>query len=101
MISHLVSDKFDQDLYTMFTHSLHAKQEGEGVSFRKTKPIKQLPTQDRTFDSQEDKDAISNRTSTTSKLELGGGFTMRSIKDRLAWEADVLPVWTNSAQLKF
>jgi len=37
-----VSDKFDQDLYTMFTHSLHAKQEGEGVSFGKTKAFKEL-----------------------------------------------------------
>ena len=48
-----VSDKSDQDLYTQSTQSFHAKQEGERISFRKTKPLKQLPTQDRTFHSQE------------------------------------------------
>ena len=53
MISLSVSDKSDQDLYTQSTQSLYAKQEGERISFRKTKPLKQLPTQDRTFHSQE------------------------------------------------
>ena len=53
MMCHSVSDKDDQDLYTIFTHSLYAKQEGERISFRKTQPIKQLPTQDRTFHTQE------------------------------------------------
>ena len=37
-----LSDKFDQDLYTISTQSFHAKQEGEGVSFGKTKAFKEL-----------------------------------------------------------
>jgi len=47
------SDKLDQDLYTQSTHSLYAKQEGERISFRRTKTLKELPTQDRTFHTQE------------------------------------------------
>ena len=50
---HILEYELDQDLYTQSTHSLYAKQEGERISFRKTKTIKQLPTQDRTFHSQE------------------------------------------------
>ena len=79
----------------MFTHSFHAKQEGERISFGGTKTLKELPTQDRTFHSQEDEGILSVRAST---------FTESRDHKRcnlLSWEADVLPVWTNSAQFEF